>query len=141
MLKNKNLRWQVKLNRYKIGPMRNKAQRKKKGEAQVRQEERAGGVFWGYDVWIRQPDGTRKRFRDFSFKKKPEAQQALAALRLKGNKGRYGLTDAPKEIHTTVKSATFPYLEEQKSKQIINRTEETNYWRQHPGHLRTLNRF
>ena len=121
--------------------MRNKAQRKKKGEAQVRQEERTGGVFWGYDVWIRQPDGIRKRFRDFSFNKKPDAQRALAALRLKGNKGRYGLTDAPKEIHTTVKSATVAYIEEQESKQIINRTEETNYWRQRPGHLRTLNRF
>jgi integrase len=121
--------------------MRNNGQRKKKGEAQVRQEERAGGVFWGYDVWIRQPDGSRKRFRDFSFNKKLEAQQALAALRLKGNKGRYSLTDAPKEIHTTVKSAALPYIEEQESKQIINRTEETNYWRQYPGHLRTLDRF
>jgi integrase len=98
-------------------------------------------MFWGYDVWIRQADGTRKRFRDFSFNKKPEAQQALAALRLKGSKGRYGLTDAPKEIHTTVKSATAAYIEEQESKQIINRTEETNYWRQRPGHLRTLDRF
>src|SRR5881398_1187740 len=99
--------------------MRNKAQRKKKGEAQVRQEERAGGVFWGYDVWLRQPDGTRKRFRDFSFGKKPDALRALAALRLKGTKARYGLTDAPKEIHTTVKSATIPYIEEQESRQII----------------------
>ena len=121
--------------------MKNKVQRKRKGEAQVRQEERAGGVFWGYDVWIRQPDGSRTRFRDFSFDKKQEALKALAALRLKGTKSRYGLTETAKETNTTVKTATTAYLEEQESKQIINRTEETNYWRQTPGHLRTLNRF
>src|SRR5262245_37601880 len=116
-------------------------ERAKKGESQVRQEERAGGTFWGYDVWLRQPDGTRKRFRDFSFHRKPDAVRAFAALRLKGGKARYGLTEAAKLVSTSVQTATAAYVQELQDKQIINRTDETNYWRQRPGHLRTLDRF
>ena len=32
-----------------------------KGTAQIRKEKRNGVERWGYDVWIRQPDGPRKR--------------------------------------------------------------------------------
>jgi hypothetical protein len=93
--------------------MKNNEERKAKGQSQIRQERRVGGKKWGYDLYLRQPDGNRKRFRDFSFGTRPEAEQALAKLRLAGNKERYGITRAPQETHTTVKTATAPYIEEQ----------------------------
>src|SRR5437667_6302932 len=68
-----------------------KNSRRPKGSAQIRKEKRATGEFWGYDVWIRQPDGSRKRYREFTFVTKAEAAQALAALRTNGWKTRYGV--------------------------------------------------
>ena len=71
------------------------------GTPQIRKEERNGGERWGYDVWIRQPDGSRKRYRDFTFATKAEATQALAALRTTGWKTRYGVNPPEKTSHTT----------------------------------------
>src|SRR5258708_32578624 len=66
-----------------------KNNRRPKGSAQIRKEKRTAGQFWGYDVWIRQPDRSRKRYREFTFVTKAEAMQALAALRTVGRKTRY----------------------------------------------------
>jgi hypothetical protein len=62
-----------------------------RGTRQIRKEKRSGGDRWGYDVWIRQPDGTRRRYRDFSFVTKGEAVMALAALQVAGWKTRYAI--------------------------------------------------
>ena len=72
-------------------------QRRRKGEAQVRQEPRSGGKRWGDDITLRQDSGKRKRFRDFSFHSEQEAKKSLAALIVAGNKGRYGLIPAVKK--------------------------------------------
>ena len=74
-----------------------KNSRRPKGSAQIRKEKRAAGEFWGYDVWIRQPDGSRKRYREFTFVTKAEATQALAALRTNGWKTRYGVKPPRKD--------------------------------------------
>jgi lipoprotein-anchoring transpeptidase ErfK/SrfK len=71
-----------------------------KGTRQVRREKRLNGYRWGHDVWIRQPDGSRKRYRDFSFGTRAEAVQALAALRTAGWKTRYGIHPPPKMTET-----------------------------------------
>ena len=76
-----------------------------KGTAQIRKEKRNGLERWGYDVWIRQPDGSRKRYRDFTFATKADATQALAALRTTGWKTRYGVNPPEKTSHTTIKEA------------------------------------
>src|SRR5258707_551942 len=60
--------------------MTNTSKRRPRGSVQLRKEKRAAGEFWGYDVWIRQEDGTRKRYREFTFATKAEASTALAAL-------------------------------------------------------------
>jgi len=67
--------------------------RKPKGFAQIRKEKRSAGEFWGYDVWIRQPDGSRRRYREFTFATKLRLlmPQALASLRTTGWKTRYGV--------------------------------------------------
>jgi hypothetical protein len=80
-----------------------KTTRRLKGTAQLRKEKRAAGEFWGYDVWIRQEDGSRKRYREFTFPTKAEAAQALAALRTAGWKARYGLKPAATVRTTSVK--------------------------------------
>jgi len=36
---------------------------KPKGTKQIRQEKCGGKLFWGYHVWLRQPDGSRKQVR------------------------------------------------------------------------------
>lgn len=82
-----------------------KSKKRAKGTAQIRKEKRNGAERWGYDVWIRQPDGTRKRYRDFTFATKAEATQALAILRTTGWKARYGLKEPTKARHTTIKEA------------------------------------
>jgi hypothetical protein len=71
--------------------MEDKEQKQPRGTRQIRKEKRYGVDGWGYDVWIRQPDGSRKRYRDFSFGTKTEATRALAALRTAGWKARYGI--------------------------------------------------
>jgi hypothetical protein len=75
--------------------MEPKQPRHAKGTRQIRKEKRLGGDRWGYDVWIRHPDGSRRRFRDFSFFTKSEATLALAALRTVGWKTRYRLIPPP----------------------------------------------
>src|SRR6266851_8482369 len=84
--------------------------RRPKGSAQIRKEKRAAGEFWGYDVWIRQPDGSRKRYREFTFVTKAEDTQALAALRTLGWKTRYGVKLQEKTRHTTIREAIESYL-------------------------------
>jgi integrase len=112
-----------------------------KGSAQIRKEKRARGVCWGYDVWIRQPDGARRRYREFGFATKAEAIQALAALRTAGWKTRYALNPPEAIKHTTIKSAIESYLKVAKANLLANRGEDTTYWRHVPGHLRTLERW
>jgi integrase len=115
--------------------------RRPKGSAQLRKEKRSAGEFWGYDVWIRQEDGTRKRYREFTFATKAEAAQALAALKTAGWKGRYGLKPAAIVRTTSIKNAIDSYLKLAKANLQANRTEESSYWRETPGHLRTLERW
>ncbi len=117
-----------------------KTTRRPKGTAQLRKEKRAAGEFWGYDVWIRQEDGSRKRYREFTFATKAEAAQALAALKTAGWKARYGLK--PATIRTTsIKEAIDTYLKLAMANLQANRTDESSYWRNTPGHLRTLERW
>jgi integrase len=115
--------------------------RRSKGTAQLRKEKRAGAEVWGYDVWIRQEDGGRKRYREFKFATKAEAGQALAALKTAGWKSRYGLKSAADAHVTSIKAAIISYLKLAKANLLANRTEESSYWRETPGHLRTLERW
>lgn len=119
--------------------MTNEKQFRPKGTSQIRKEKRRGAYRWGYDVWIRQPDGPRKRFRDFSFQTRAEAEQALGVLRMAGWKNRYGIKSPQKP--TTLKNAVDSYLAMSKANLLINKTQETTYWRALPGHLRTLQRW
>src|ERR1700720_238337 len=115
--------------------------RRPKGTAQLRKEKRAAGEFWGYDVWIRQEDGTRKRYREFSFATKAEASSALAALKTAGWKARYGLK-SPSAVHaTSVKEAIASYIKLSLANLHANRTDDSAYWRAMPGHLRTAQRW
>src|SRR6266511_2603424 len=116
-------------------------QRRKKGEAQVRQEPRSGGKRWGYDIYIRQDSGKRKRFRDFSFHSEQEAKKSLAALIVAGNKERYGLNPPTEKTVTTVETACADYISEAENKYLTNRTDDTRYHREKPGHIHTLERF
>lgn len=118
-----------------------KNSRRAKGSAQIRKEKRATGDFWGYDVWIRQEDGSRKRYREFTFTTKAEAAQALAALKTAGWKARYGLKPAAAVCTTSIKEAIETYLKLAKANLQANRTDESSYWRSMPGHLRTLERW
>ena len=111
-----------------------------KGSRQVRQEKRAGKLLWGYHIWLRQPDGTRKQVRDFSFNTKDEAKEALRAIQTAGRKERYGLV-AARQKPTTVETAITRYKDLAQSKRISRRTEDTTYWRDQPGHIHTLERF
>lgn len=116
-------------------------QRRKKGEAQVRQETRSGGKRWGYDIYIRQDTGKRKRFRDFSFHSEQEAKKSLSALIVAGNKERYGLNPPTEKTLTTVETACADYISEAENKYLTNRTDDTRYHREKPGHIHTLERF
>lgn len=115
--------------------------RRPRGSVQLRKEKRASGEFWGYDVWIRQEDGTRKRYREFTFATKAEAGQALAALKTAGWKARYGLKPPAAVRTTSVKEAIDTYLKLARASLQANRTDESSYWRSTPGHLRTLERW
>lgn len=118
-----------------------KRKKRAKGTAQIRKEERNGVERWGYDVWIRQPDGSRKRYREFTFATKAEATQALAALRTTGWKTRYGVNPPEKTSHTTIKEAIESYLKLAKANLLANKNDDTTYWREMPSHLRTLERW
>ena len=118
-----------------------KRKKRAKGTAQIRKEERNGVERWGYDVWIRQPDGSRKRYRDFTFATKADATQALAALRTTGWKTRYGVNPPEKTSHTTIKEAIESYLKLAKANLLANKNDDTTYWREMPSHLRTLERW
>jgi integrase len=112
-----------------------------RGSNQIRKVQRYKGEFWGYDVWLRQPDGTRTRYREFSFSSKAEAGQALAALKTSGWKARYGLKPPPTVAQTTISSAIASYLKVAKANLAANRTDDSKYWRNMPGHMRTLERW
>lgn len=118
-----------------------KTSRRPKGSAQIRKEKRGAGERWGYDVWIRQIDGTRKRYREFSFATKADAGQALAALKTSGWKARYGLKAPAVNRQTTISEAIASYLKVAKANLTANRTDDSEYWRDTPGHLRTLQRW
>jgi hypothetical protein len=60
----------------------------------------------GPQISIRQPDGSRKRYREFSFATKAEATQALAVLRTNGWKTRYALKPAEQQTDTTIKQTS-----------------------------------
>ena len=121
--------------------MRQRIHKKRaKGTAQIRKEKRNSAECWGYDVWIRQPDGTRKRYRDFTFVTKAEAIQALAILRTTGWKARYGLKEPAKARHTTIREAIESYLKLAKANLLANKNEDTTCWREMPSPLRTLER-
>ena len=121
--------------------MTNTKGRRPKGSAQIRQEKRATGEFWGYDVWIRQKDGSRKRYREFTFYARSEAEEALAALKTAGWRTRYAITPPSVNPATSVREAVASYLEIAKAKLLDNRTDETSYWRDMPGHLHILQRW
>ncbi len=112
-----------------------------RGSNQIRKVQRSKGEFWGYDVWLRQPDGKRTRYREFSFSSKAEAGQALAALKTSGWKARYGLKPPPTVAQTTISSAIASYLKVAKANLAANRTDDSKYWRNMPGHMRTLERW
>jgi integrase len=97
--------------------------------------------MWGYHVWLRQPDGSRKQVRDFSFNTKDEAKEALRAVQTAGRKERYGLTEAKKQEPTSIETAIARYKDLADSKRTSRRSEDTTYWRDNPGHIRTLERF
>lgn len=118
-----------------------KSKKRAKGTAQIRKEQRNGVERWGYDIWIRQPDGSRKRYRDFTFATKAEATQALAALRTAGWKTRYGVNPPEKTSHTTIKEAIESYLRLAKANLLANKNDDTTYWREMPSPLRTLERW
>ncbi len=118
-----------------------KRTKRAKGTAQIRKEERNGVERWGYDVWIRQPDGSRKRYREFTFATKAEATQALAALRITGWKTRYGVNPPEKTSHTTIKEAIESYLKLAKANLLANKNDDFTYWREMPSPLRTLERW
>ena len=119
-----------------------KSKKRAKGAAQIRKEKRNGAERWGYDVWIRQPDATRKRYRDFTFATKAEATQALAILRTTGWKARYGLKEPAKARHTTIREAIESYLKLAKANLLANRNDDNiPYWRETPSPLRTLERW
>ena len=101
-----------------------KSKKRAKGTAQIRKEQRNGAERWGYDVWIRQPDGTRKRYRDFTFATKAEATQALAILRTTGWKARYGLKEPARARHTTIREAIESYLKLAKANLLANRNDD-----------------
>jgi integrase len=92
-------------------------------------------------VWVRQIDGTRKRYREFSFATKADAGQALAALKTSGWKARYGLKPPTVNRQTTISEAIASYVKVAKANLAANRTDESKYWRNMPGHLRTLQRW
>lgn len=121
--------------------MKSTTKKRPKGSAQIRKEKRAGVERWGYDVWIRRPDGSRKRYKEFTFATRAEASQALAALRTTGWKTRYAVNPPEKTNHTTIKEAIESYLKLAKANLLANKTDDTTYWRDVPGHLRTLERW
>ncbi len=119
-----------------------KSKKRAKGAAQIRKEKRNGAERWGYDVWIRQPDATRKRYRDFTFATKAEATQALAILRTTGWKARYGLKEPAKARNTTIREAIESYFKIAKANLLANRNDDNiTYWRETPSPLRTLERW
>src|SRR6266436_3350503 len=118
-----------------------KNSRRPKGSAQIRKEKRSTGELWGYDVWIRQPDGSRKRYREFTFATKADATQALAALRTTGWKTRYGVNPPEKTSHTSIKEAIESYLKLAKANLLANKNDDFTYWREMPSPLRTLERW
>src|SRR5258707_1475406 len=121
--------------------MTNTSKRRPRGSVQLRKEKRAAAELWGYDVWIRQEAGTRKRYREFTFATKAEASTALAALKTAGWKARYGLK-SPSAAHvTSVKEAIASYVKLSLANLQANRTDDSTYWRTMPGHLRTLQRW
>lgn len=109
--------------------------KRRPGSAQISKVKRRGVDYCGYDVSIRQPGGTRRRYRDFVFGTRSEAQAALAAVRTIGWKARYGLAPTPKS--TTIKEAVESYFNVAKATLLANRNDEITYWRAVPGHLRT----
>lgn len=115
--------------------------RRQYGKATVRQEPRYGKLVWGYDKTFVQPDGKPKRFRDFRFRTKDAAEKALEALKQSQLQTEYGIKPPEQLALTTIKAGVTGYLKLAEAKLITNRTSDSTYWRQRPGHLRTLDRF
>jgi hypothetical protein len=110
-----------------------------KGSRQVRQEKRGGKLLWGYHVWLRQPDGSRKQVRDFSFSTKQEAKEALRAIQTAFRKERYGLV--PSRIYTTtIETAINRYKMLAQAKRMLRRSGQTTL-REQSGYFQPLDRF
>jgi hypothetical protein len=118
--------------------MKTKTTRRPKGSAQIRKEKRNGADRWGYDIYIRQPDGSRKRYRDFTFATKADASQALAVLRTNGWKSRYAVKPPDETSNTTIKQAIESYLKLAKANLLANKTDDPVRFREVPSHLKIL---
>lgn len=95
--------------------------------------------MWGYHVWLRQPDGSRKQVRDFSFATKQEAKEALRAIQTAFRNERYGLAPS-RNYTTTIETAINRYKMLAQAKRILRRRGKTNL-REQPGYFQTLDRF
>lgn len=115
--------------------------RRPRGKAKIRKEERNGELVWGYDVWLRQPNGERKRFRDFTFQTRGQAEEAYNELKKTNTRARYGIKSPEAATLTTIQVGVQGYLKLALAKIITNKTPETTYYREEPGHLKTLKRF
>ena len=115
--------------------------KKTKASPYIKLKIRRGVEYWGYDVWLRQPNGRRKRYRDFTFTSKGAAQQALAALRTTGWKTRYAVNPPEEKTETTIREAVQSYLNLKQADLLASKSDDTTYWRDMPGHLRTLERW
>ena len=115
--------------------------KKTKASPYIKLKIRRGVEYWGYDVWLRQPNGRRKRYRDFTFTSKGAAQQALAALRTTGWKTRYAVNPPEEKTETTIREAVQSYLNLKQADLLASKSNDTTYWRDMPGHLRTLERW
>jgi hypothetical protein len=110
-----------------------------KGSRQVRQEKRGGKLLWGYHVWLRRSDGSRKQVRDFSFATKQEAKEALSAIQTAFRNERYGLAPS-RNYTTTIETAINRYKMLAQAKRILRRRGKTNL-REQPGYFQPLDRF
>lgn len=111
-----------------------------RGSRQIRRELRAGKLVWGYHVWLRQPDGSRKQVRDFSFNTKEEAKEALRAIQTASRQERYGLIPRKNYI-TTIETAITRFKELAQAKRTLRRRGKATDLTKQPSYFRTLDSF
>jgi hypothetical protein len=111
------------------------------GGGVVRQELKRGKLVWGYDKTFRQPNGKPKRFRDFTFRTKDDAEKALRALTEADWQTRYRLKSEGPLMPTTISTAVSGYQKLAEAKRAISNSFDKTGPRSRPGHLNTLQRF